>query len=116
MGIVYNQHHGHEHVQRFPQLLKKMQPSLLALNLNGMSADTKKEILPIGQGEFDLDLLRVIQKSGWEGPIGILNHTDEDAEGRLRDNLEGLDWLVARLQEAASTAPPKPKTRQAESP
>ena len=28
VGIVYNQHHGHDHVKRFPLLLKKMLPHL----------------------------------------------------------------------------------------
>jgi len=99
VGIVYNQHHGHAHVDRFPELLAKMKPHLVALNLNGMSAEgEKKLILPIGQGEFDLRLLRTIFDSGWRGPIGILNHTDEDAETRLRANLQGLETLVGQLR------------------
>src|SRR6185295_9036227 len=28
VGIVYNLHHGHEHLDRFPALLKKMLPHL----------------------------------------------------------------------------------------
>ena len=28
VGIVYNLHHGHDHLDRFPELLKKMQPYL----------------------------------------------------------------------------------------
>ena len=31
------------------------------------------------------------------GPIGILGHTMDDAEERLKDNLDGLDWLVPQL-------------------
>src|SRR5439155_13628776 len=34
VGIVYNQHHGHAHVERFAELLAKMKPYLFALNLN----------------------------------------------------------------------------------
>jgi len=101
VGLVYNLHHGHEQVDRFPELLAKMKPHLLALNLNGMTRDgerTGKKILPLGQGDLDLQLLRTIRDSGWRGPIGILNHTDEDAETRLRTNLEGLDRLVAELK------------------
>ena len=110
VGIVYNQHHGHGHVERFPQLLAAMKPYLVALNLNGMSAeDEKKMILPLGQGEFDLRLLRVILDSGWRGPIGILNHSDEDAEARLQDNLDGLDWLTAQLR--GEPAGPRPHPR-----
>jgi hypothetical protein len=78
-----------------------MKPHLLALNLNGMTRagdKIEKKILPLGQGELDLQLLRTIRDSGWRGLIGILNHTSEDAEVRLRTNLEGLDRLVAELK------------------
>ena len=110
VGIVYNLHHGHEHLDRFPALLQQMKPYLLALNINGMTRNGEKlgkKILPVGQGELDLQLLRLIRESGWRGPIGILNHTDEDAVARLRDNLEGLDWLVPQLD--GRPAGPKPK-------
>ena len=109
VGIVYNQHHGHENLDRFPALLKQMQPYLLAVNLNGMSRAPGKEILPIGQGELDLPLLKTIRESGWRGPNGILNHTDEDAQARLADNLDGLDWLSAQLE--GQPAGPKPRPR-----
>ncbi len=101
LGIVYNQHHGHDHLDRFPHLMRLMKPHLLAFNLNGMTRNGDKigkKILPLGQGDLDLDLLRHLCDSGWVGPIGILNHTDEDAETRLRENLDGLDRLVARLK------------------
>jgi sugar phosphate isomerase/epimerase len=112
VGIVYNQHHGHDDLDRFPALLAKMKPHLVALNLNGMTRNGDKigkKILPLGQGDLDLELLRVIRDSGWHGPIGILNHTDEDAEARLLDNLDGLRWLVAQLE--GKPAGPKPQPR-----
>ena len=114
VGIVYNLHHGHAHVDRFPELLAKMKPRLLALNLNGMvrKGDTLgKKILPIAQGDLDLSLLKAIRDSGYTGPIGILNHTDGDAERRLLDNLEGLEWLVPQLEGRSPSAPkPTPRT------
>src|SRR5438105_1857535 len=64
VGMVYNLHHGHEHLGRFWELLTKMKPYLLALNLNGMSKDgerTGKKILPLAQGELDLQLLKIIR-------------------------------------------------------
>jgi sugar phosphate isomerase/epimerase len=114
VGIVYNLHHGHDHLDRFPAMLEKMKPYLMALNLNGMTkAGDKvgKKILPIGQGDLDLQLLKTIRDSGYTGPIGILNHTDEDAEGRLLDNVEGLEWLVPQLDgKPASGVKPTPRT------
>jgi sugar phosphate isomerase/epimerase len=100
VGIVYNQHHGHDHLARFPELLRKMKPHLLALNLNGMvkgGDKAGKKILPLGVGDLDLGLLRAISESGYTGPIGILGHTQDDAAERLADNLDGLAWLKASL-------------------
>lgn len=100
VGLVYNFHHGHSQLDRFPLLLEKMKPYLMAINLDGMFRDGNKigrQIAPIGQGDLDLQLLRTIRDSGWEGPIGILNHTGEDAEARLQDNLAGLAWLDGLL-------------------
>ncbi|MSQ93273.1 MAG: sugar phosphate isomerase/epimerase [Gemmataceae bacterium] len=113
VGIVYNLHHGHDHLDRFPALLKKMQPHLYALNLNGMVKNGDKlgkKILPLGQGDLDLGLLKTIRASGYRGPIGILGHTQDDAEDRLRDNLHGLDWLLPQLDGKAPAAKPKPRT------
>jgi hypothetical protein len=112
VGIVYNLHHGHEHLRRFPELLAQMKPHLLALCLNGMDPDGEKngrQILPIGAGKLDLHLLHIIRDSDWRGPIGILNHTSLDAEARLRDNLEGLDWLTTQLD--GKPAGPAPNFR-----
>ena len=113
VGIVYNLHHAHEHLDRFPQALKLMLPHLICFNLNGMTkgGDAKGEkILPLGQGDLDLGLLRAIQSSGYKGPIGILNHTDEDAEARLQDNLDGLRWLVRQLNGESAGPKPTPKS------
>jgi putative heme-binding domain-containing protein len=117
LGIVYNQHHGHDHIERFPELLKKMMPHLFALNLNGMAKDGEKlgkKILPLGQGELDLKLLKIIAESGYKGPIGILGHTNDDAEERLRDNLDGLDWLLPQLAGKPAGAKPKYRTMSAQ--
>lgn len=113
VGIVYNLHHGHAHLDRFAVIMEKLKPYLLAVNLNGMTRDGEargKMILPIGQGEFDLEILRVICDSGWRGLVGILNHTDEDAEARLLDNMDGLEWLLPQL-DGKAPAKPKPQPR-----
>lgn len=113
VGIVYNLHHGHDHLDRFSELLGKMKPHLLALNLNGMIRDGErkgKKILPLGQGDLDLLLLKTIVASGWVGPIGILGHTQDDAQERLTDNLDGLDWLLPQLEGKPAGAKPSPRT------
>lgn len=97
VGIVYNFHHGHEHIDRFPALLKMMQQHLLCLNLNGMRKGGPK-ILPLGQGDHELKMLRIVQESGYDGPVGILDHRNElDAELSLKQNIEGLRKLTKAL-------------------
>lgn len=111
VGIVYNLHHGHDHIDRFPEMLRKMKPHLLALNLNGMvkgGDKVGKKILPLGAGELDLQLSKLIRDSGYGGPIGILGHTHDDAADRLADNLDGLFWLKSRLDGKDA---PRPKYR-----
>jgi putative heme-binding domain-containing protein len=113
LGIVYNLHHGHDHLDRFPTLLSKMMPYLRALNINGMDPGGDRhgrKILPLGQGTRDLELLRVIAASGYRGPIGILGHTMDDAEVRLKDNLDGLDWLLPQLEGRPPGPRPRPRT------
>jgi putative heme-binding domain-containing protein len=113
LGIVYNLHHGHEHLDRFAKLLKIMMPYLKTLNLNGMDRDGERigrKIVPLGQGALDLDLLRTICDSGYQGPIGILGHTMDDAEERLKDNLDALDWLVPQVGGAPPGPRPTPRT------
>jgi putative heme-binding domain-containing protein len=112
VGIVYNLHHGHDHLNRFPALLTLMKPHLYCLNLNGMveQGDRKGlKIMPLGEGDLDAGLLKAIRASGYTGPIGILNHTQANAEHRLLDNLDGLDWLLPQL--AGRPAGPRPKLR-----
>jgi hypothetical protein len=112
VGIVYNQHHGHDHFEKFPDLLKQMKPHLLALNLNGSTKGgdkVGKKILPLGAGELDVKLLTAIRDSGYTGPIGILGHTQDDAAERLADNLDGLKWLLPSL--AGKEPGPRPTYR-----
>jgi len=100
VGIVYNFHHGHGHVARFPQLFDAMKPHLLALNINGMAEDgERREILQPGDGRHELGMLRHVLVSGWKGPVGILDHIGEtDSELTLRANLAGLETLITLLE------------------
>ena len=114
VGMVYTQHHGHGEIDRFDALFPKMKPYLLAITLNGMLKDGDLlghnfGTVPLGQGDQDLRLLRIIKESGWRGPVGIILEVFADAETRLQDNLDGLDWLVAQLD--GQPAGPKPQPR-----
>ncbi|XZE20663.1 sugar phosphate isomerase/epimerase family protein [Pirellulaceae bacterium SH449] len=101
VGIVYNLHHAHDQLERLADVLKLLKPHLLALNVNGMETNgdqVGKKILTIGQGNRDNEVFRIIRDSGYAGPIGILNHTQEDARERLDQNIRGLRNLLGSLE------------------
>ena len=101
-GLVYNFHHGHKHLDDMPEAFEMMVPYLTCVNLNGMNRDGPK-ILPLGEGEVDLWILKIIRDSGYKGPIGILGHvTDEDVEIVLKRNLDGLRSLLVKLGDKAA--------------
>jgi hypothetical protein len=78
--------------------------------MDGAGDKVGRKILPLGQGELELELLRTIAKSGYKGPIGILGHTQDDAKARLKDNLDGLEWLANQLQGKPPAKRPTPRT------
>ena len=107
VGSVYNFHHGHGHLADFERHFKTLKPHLLALNLNGMVRDgdkAGKKIIPLGTGDEELRLMKIVQASGWRGPVGIIGHTEEDAEVKLRKELDGLEKLMANSARSAQSA------------
>ena len=105
VGIVYNFHHGHDHMHDFADALAKMQPYLLCLNLNGMVDDAKPKILPVGSGQHERRMIETIRRSGYRGPIGILDHRSElDAEQSLAENLQGLRQILREQGDQAALA------------
>ena len=99
VGIVYNFHHGHGHVEDFAESLAAMKPYLHCLNLNGMSGEDQKfqKILPIGKGRNEAAMMKTILDSGYQGPIGILGHvSSRDVEAVLKENLDGFHKLVSK--------------------
>lgn len=98
VGLVYNLHHGHGHIDDFADVLKAMKPYLFCLNLNGMNTGAKPKILPLGRGQHDRKLLEIIAESGYRGPIGILDHrANLDTEQSLKENLDGLKRLLEQM-------------------
>lgn len=91
VGIVYNFHHGHDHIANFAASFKQMQPYLLCVNLNGMNDQAQPKILGIGKGQHERAMIQTILETGYQGPIGILDHRNElDAKESLQENLTGL--------------------------
>ncbi len=101
LGLVWNFHHAHDHIRTFDKLWPRVAAHVLAVNLSGLVIDgdrTNRKIMPLGAGDQEFALLKVIRDSGWRGPLGVLSHrTDADAAETLRENLAGYDRLLARL-------------------
>jgi hypothetical protein len=56
------------------------------------------KIITLGEGDRELEMLWAIQNSGYNGPIGILGHTEgEDIQVVLERNLKGLESLKESL-------------------
>jgi hypothetical protein len=97
VGIVYNWHHGHGRIEEWKQDLDLMLPYLHCLNLNGMNTGAKPKILELGQGEHEQTMLKIVLESGYNGPVGILDHQNElDAEESLQANLTGTRFPVRK--------------------
>ena len=99
VGIVYNFHHGYKQVDDFDNILEVTQPYLTTVNLNGMKGK-EFQIRTIGDGDRELELLKKLKASGYNGSIGIIGHTEnEDVKLVLQRNLTGLKRLLGEMGE-----------------
>lgn len=102
MGMVYNFHHAHDQVKNFPRLLQQMKPYLTTVNINGMRTGGPK-ILPLGQGNLELQMLQDLKKAGFKGSLGIIGHTEnDDVKQVLEGNLRGLKQILQTMDETAA--------------
>ncbi len=99
LSIVYNFHHAHEHLDEFPQIIKKIKPYLSSVNLNGMRKEGPK-VLPIGEGDYEMEMIKLLMDEGFNGPWGILGHIEnEDVKKVLGRNIEGFNSIISKLYE-----------------
>lgn len=105
VGLVYNFSHcrfdGNDDTQNFPQLWERMKSHVVAVNIAGLPE--KGGLTYMSQGVYELPMMRVIQGSGWEGPVGLFligKHKDE--EESLRQALVGVDWMKKELKQPGS--------------
>lgn len=93
LKIVYNFHHGHEHIDTFGEIADVMLPYLVNVNLNGMKSGGPK-ILPVGQGDHEGEMIQVLLDKGYNGPWGVLGHVENaDVKFVLEQNRNGLNLL-----------------------
>jgi len=103
IGIVYNFHHAEADLDRFPVFFPQILPHLLALNLSGLKKGQPVTVVPIGLGDAELGMMRIVKASTYRGPIGIINeNTAPDAEVGLQMNMDGLKQILKTLGDSAA--------------
>lgn len=100
--MVYNFHHAQQYVDEFPEIVKKISPYLSYVNLNGVKKEGP-QIIDIGAGDHEYNMVRLLMAEGYNGPWGILGHIKtEDVKEVLIRNVEGLSLLNSKLSSEAS--------------
>lgn len=95
IGIVYNFHHAEDDITRFSVFFPKILPHLMAVNLMGLKSGNPVKVVPIGQGDSEAEMIRIVRDSAYRGPVGIINEdTAPDAEVGLTMNIEGLKGIL----------------------
>ena len=98
LTMVYNFHHAQEYIDRFPEIAEKITPHLSYVNLNGVKKEGP-QIIAVGEGDAELDMIRELIGQGYKGPWGILGHIKtEDVKKVLEKNISGLKLLNAELK------------------
>jgi sugar phosphate isomerase/epimerase len=103
VGIIYNFSHAQGDKANFTAIWKDLEPYVAAVNLSGVSL-AKGDLLYLTEGDQELNMMRTIQQSGWQGPIGIISDRNIDSEVALKKNLQGFAVLSAKLQSEAPAA------------
>ena len=107
LGIVLNFHHAHPYVYEFSELFMKVKPYLFVLNTDGMGVKKNQKgeligdpkILPLGEGDHEIDMLRTVKESGYKGLIGVIDHDKNIApEKNLGNNLNALKEIWIQLE------------------
>jgi sugar phosphate isomerase/epimerase len=98
IGMVYNFSHSETQIHRFPEFFPKILPYLYAINLTGLKGKNPAEVVPVGQGNVEEEMMRLISKSSYKGPIGIINENfAADAADGLQLNMDGIKQILERM-------------------
>ncbi|GAA4309188.1 hypothetical protein [Compostibacter hankyongensis] len=100
IGMVYNFSHSETQIQRFDQFFPKIMPHLLCINLTGLIDSYPATVVPVGTGNMEARLMEKIYKSGYRGPIGIINENfAKDAKIGLEMNMNGLVHILKEMRD-----------------
>ncbi|MCF2443481.1 sugar phosphate isomerase/epimerase [Dyadobacter sp. CY345] len=103
IGIVYNFHHAEEDIERFPKFFPEILPHLFAVNLMGLKKGNPVKVVPIGEGDAESEMIKIVRENAYNGPIGIINEdTAPDAEVGLTMNMHGLKKILKEQSDQAA--------------
>jgi sugar phosphate isomerase/epimerase len=103
IGIVYNLHHAESDLDNFAGFFPKILPHLYAVNLMGLKKGNPVKVVPIGEGDAEAAMIKIVKDSNYRGPIGIINEeTAPDAEVGLSMNINGLKKILAEQGDKAA--------------
>ncbi|MDN4472230.1 phosphotransferase [Demequina zhanjiangensis] len=108
VGIGLQLQHAQHHTADLDQVIEELGDSLVAIVLSGMDAGAElsgRLMLPFGAGSRDRWVTHALVDSGWNGRVVVHAAGHDDAEARLADSLEGLEWAVGRLAGARTPRP-----------
>ena len=68
------------------------------MNIAGVQNGKPGKIVPVGQGNNEQQMIRIIAESSYTGPVGIINEdTHPDAATGLTMNINGLKKILQAL-------------------
>ena len=99
---------------RLDETLDAVAPSAVLASINGVDPDTRRFILRLDEGKFDLTAyLRKLRATGYNGPIGLqCYNVPGDIRENLAANIAAWHAIIARLDEPS----PSPSQQQTPSP
>lgn len=102
VGIVYNFNHARgpdrDDTANFEEVWARIQPYVRTVNIAGTHMEDGTALLP-GEGDSELAMMRVIEESGYTGPVGVNAETGGDARETLTNAIAGMQSLAEQLRE-----------------
>ncbi|WP_084075369.1 phosphotransferase [Demequina sp. NBRC 110052] len=111
VGVALQLQHGHHLVPELDRHLATLGDNVVAVVLSGVDAGAQlsgRLVLPFGAGSRDRWTLHALLDSAWSGRVLVHAMGDDDAEARLLDSVEGLEWMLGRM---AGGRDPRPVPR-----
>jgi sugar phosphate isomerase/epimerase len=110
VGIAYSFSHArdrfYDHATDFAAIWASIERRVVAVNIGGTRHDG--ELTYPSQDDRELRMMRVIEASGWRGPVtlkGMHGMSTESFEITIRNFLLGVDWCARELEAPGSGGP-----------